>query len=186
MATDSVLEDPALIALMEAAMARPAFREGFAQVSRGLLAMVPPQATLEAMGRSVLPFMQALALHDRARVNQLLNEAHRSAVSTQQEPTEEEVAALADAVRDFTSSQAGFIPRRWQMQAFVYFCGLVWVLALMQVSFQSETADAFLDEFAEKLPFAAPVVYAAHLAWKRYASGPEDEDDADGQEHDSN
>ncbi|MFF7046513.1 hypothetical protein ACIP4T_31955 [Streptomyces massasporeus] len=185
MATDPVLEDPALIALVEAATARPAFREGFAQVSRGLLAMVPPQATLEAMGRSVLPLVLALAHHDRARVNQLLNEAYQAAVSTRQEPDEEEVAALADAVREFTSSQAGFMPRSWQKQAFVYFCGLVWVLSLMQVSFQSETADAVLDEFAEKLPYAAPVLYAAHLAWERYAPRPEEED-ADGREPDSN
>ncbi|MFD7462806.1 MULTISPECIES: hypothetical protein [unclassified Streptomyces] len=183
MATDSIHEDPSLIALIEAAMARPAFQERFTQLSRALVAMVPPQAMWDAMGSSVLPLVQALAPGDRERVNQLLDEAYQAAASARQEPTEEQVAALAATVREFTSSQTEFIPRRWQKQAFVYFCGLVTLLALMQVSFQSETTDAVLDEFAEKLPLIAPVVYVAHRAWERYARRPGD--DTDGQEDDS-
>jgi hypothetical protein len=191
MATDSVHEDPSLIALVEAAWDRPAFREGVAQLSRGLVALVPPQATLDAMSRSVLPLAQALALphRKRERANRLLDEAYRAAraaaASARSDPDEEQVAALADTVREFTSSQAGSVPRDRQKQVFVCFFGLLTLLTLMQATFQSETADAVLGEASQMAPLAAAVMIVADLAFDRYGCRSEGEDDAGGQEDDA-
>ncbi|MER7492012.1 hypothetical protein ABT033_05065 [Streptomyces pharetrae] len=195
MATDSVHEDPSLIALVEAAWDRPAFREGAAQLSRGLVALVPSQTTLDAMSSSVLPLGQALAQalalphRKRERANRRLDEAYRAeraaAASARSDPDEEEVTAPADTVREFTSFQAGSVSRDRQKQVFVCFFGLLTLLVLVQASFQSETADAVLVEALQMAPLAAAVMIVADRAFDRYGCRSEDEDDADGQEHDT-
>ncbi|MEU4489985.1 hypothetical protein AB0H94_34770 [Streptomyces purpurascens] len=73
------------------------------------------------------------------------------------EAPEEMVSELEETVREFESSQAGVLPRRMQRALFVYFCGLLVIVALMQASFTSDTTDEVLGKGAELAPYEPAV-----------------------------
>jgi hypothetical protein len=121
---------------------------------------------------------QLLDLEQRANAAHVLEESYEAAAAgTSTEVPEEMVAGLEEPARDFVSSEAGFLPAKVQRSLFIYFCGLLVIIALMQASFTSDTADAVLGKGAEYAPYAAMVMLAAGTAWDRYGRRPDDEDE---------
>lgn len=123
---------------------------------------------------------QQLGEGDRASATAVLETTFEQATSDPSaEAPEEMVSGLEETVREFESSQAGLIPRRMQRALFVYFCGLLVIVALMQASFTSDTTDAVLGKGSELAPYAGLAMMAAGSAWDKYARRPEDNEDQD-------
>ncbi|MFF7048227.1 hypothetical protein ACFY94_07690 [Streptomyces griseorubiginosus] len=129
---------------------------------------------------------QQLDEGDRQTAADVLEEAFEQATSDSVgEAPEEMVSSLQETISEFEATHAGVIPRRMQRAVFVYFVGLLVIVALMQASFTSDTADELLGKGSELAPYAGVAMLAAGSAWDKYGRRPEDEeqdDDTDGED----
>jgi hypothetical protein len=127
---------------------------------------------------------QALDLEQRTAVAQALDDSHQAAADgSDTDVPEDLIAGLEETARDFASAQTGPLSPTLQRQLFVYCCGLLVLMVLMQASFTSDTADAVIDKTSTLMPAAGAVMLAAGAAWDRYVRRPED-DDAEGDRED--
>ncbi|MEV6056547.1 hypothetical protein [Streptomyces sp. NPDC052107] len=124
---------------------------------------------------------RGLSNAQRVEAADLLGEAYESAATdATAEAPEELVEGFEETARAFVSSDAGFLPPKVQRALFVYFCGCLVLVALMQASFTSEAVDAVIGKTMDYLPAAGAAMYAAGKAFDRYAGHHSDnEDDAD-------
>ncbi|MFH8709548.1 hypothetical protein [Streptomyces rubrogriseus] len=123
---------------------------------------------------------QALDLEQRTAVTRALDDSHQDAADGSDTAASEDlIAGLEETARDFASAQTGPLSSTLQRQLFVYCCGLLVLMVLMQASFTSDTADAVIDKTSTLMPAAGAVMLAAGAAWDRYVRRPED-DDAEG------
>ncbi|QLJ06765.1 hypothetical protein HZZ00_37690 (plasmid) [Streptomyces sp. NEAU-sy36] len=102
-----------------------------------------------------------------------------AAVQDDEQVPDELVDEFEDTARTFLSSNAGLLPPKMQRTLFVYFCGLIVLVALMQASFTSDAVDAVLGKAADFAPFAGAAMLAAGKAFDRYTGNQNDEDDTD-------
>ncbi|MFD5126876.1 hypothetical protein [Streptomyces olindensis] len=121
-----------------------------------------------------------LSEDERASAAAVLEDSYEQATAepSAQAPTEM-VTQLEQTVREFESSQAGLIPPRVQRALFVYFVGLLVIVALMQASFTSDTADEILSKGADLAPYAGLATLAAGSAWDTFARRPEEDEESD-------
>lgn len=108
-----------------------------------------------------------------------VDETYESAASRDEEVPDELVDEFEDTARTFLSSDVGLLPPKMQRTLFVYFCGLIVLVALMQASFTSDAVDAVLGKAADYAPFAGAAMLAAGKAFDRYTGNQNDEDEED-------
>nr|BAK19802.1 hypothetical protein [Streptomyces rochei] len=117
----------------------------------------------------------------RTAAARLLDGSYRRADRGQAEEVPDElVAELEETARDFARTQSGLLSPERQRQLFVYFCGLLVLVALLQASFTSDAADAVIDKTISFSPAAVLAMAAAGKAWDLFA--PRRPEDNDGRE----
>jgi hypothetical protein len=126
---------------------------------------------------------RALDAEQQTATAQALDDAYHSADTAHPDDVPDDlITGLEESARDFASAQGGLLTPERQRQLFVYFCGLVVLLALMQASFTSETADAVIEKTITLAPAAILTMAAAGTAWDRIMPRrPEDEEDSEDQ-----
>src|SRR5690606_34158577 len=193
----SVLEQAASLSEAVSAATDRVVRESMQSLADTLDAMVVPwQEQARAVAESLtlaldttglermldgLSAWRALDAGQRADTARILEESfHAAQVGDTQQVPDDLVAGLGDSARQFAEERDGFISPEMQRQLFMYFCGLVVLLALMQASLTSETADALIEKSIALSPVAVVAMAASGKAWDRYVRRPDSEDDAEG------
>ncbi|MGY4983754.1 hypothetical protein ACWCYL_42675 [Streptomyces sp. 900105755] len=115
----------------------------------------------------------------------VVDETYESAADPGEEVPDELVDEFEDTARTFLSSDVGILPPKMQRALFVYFCGLIVLVALMQASFTSDAVDAVLGKAADYAPFAGAAMLAAGKAFDRYTGYQPDDQDEDSDDSDS-
>lgn len=180
------------------AVSLPSLQNDLNQAAEALARTAAQQ--IQALGRIELTFdttgldrilqsveaWHTLDAGQRTTATQVLDDAYRSADLSREEVSDDLVAGLEETARDFTLVQNGFLTPELQRQAFVYFCGLLMLLVLMQASFTSDTADAVIEKTVALSPAAVLMMVAAGKAWDRFMPRPEETGDDAADEGDGN
>lgn len=147
-----------------------------------------PSATLAVLHRTLqdTAAFSGIPAQGRETAVRVLDDAFTSTSTSSVPPAEvpddlsELVEEFEGTARTFVSSQAGFLPAKVQRALFVYFCGCLVIVALMQASFTSDAVDAVLDKAMGYAPMAAAAMLAAGKAFDRftgYQPGPDEDDE---------
>jgi hypothetical protein len=129
---------------------------------------------------------QTLGRPERDAVAEVLEASYETATSTDPDVPDDLVSGLEETARNFALAQDGFLSPERQRQLFVYVCGLLMLLALMQASFTSKTADALIEKTITLSPAALLTMAAAGKAWDRFMPRPEGTGDDTADEGDGN
>ncbi|AZP14782.1 hypothetical protein EJC51_00530 [Streptomyces aquilus] len=86
-------------------------------------------------------------------------------------------AELDETLREFSTTDAALLSPDAARTVFVCFCGLLAVLALIQVSLTSPTADFLFGKVSEYEPYGTAAMAAAAVAWDRVHRRPQDDEE---------
>jgi hypothetical protein len=121
-----------------------------------------------------------VAAETRQRTARLLADAYDAAdtgTATDDDVSEDLVAELEEAARDFAARQGGGLSPKAQRSAFIWFWGIIIFLSLMQAAFTNDAVKEIIDESACLAPYAGVAMMAAGKAWDRCSGQPESGDD---------
>lgn len=119
----------------------------------------------------------ALDAEQRASATHVLDDVYQVAQSrSEDEIPDDLIVELAETAQTFAASQDGLLTPERQRQLFVYFCGLLVLLALMQASFTSEQVDAVIEKTIALSPAAVLAMAAAGKSWDKFVRRPENEE----------
>ncbi|MGW5306037.1 hypothetical protein ACWERF_19140 [Streptomyces griseoluteus] len=109
---------------------------------------------------------QALTEQQRTATLAAVERAYEGA--SDDDVTEDMVTDLEETARAFAASETEYLPIEVSRQAFVLFVGTLVLLAMMTLSFSSDTADAVMGKAIEYSPAVGVAMFAAGRAWDRY------------------
>jgi len=96
---------------------------------------------------------------------------------TADEVSEELITSFEETARDFAATDGSSLPPKTQRTLFIWFCGILVFLALMQAVLSSEAAKELLEDASLITPVAGGAMLAAGKAWDRVMGRLEDDED---------